>query len=395
MWSERQNQEKRFHKRWLLLLFLLLLAPLLISKFRKQPPKPKFYIQAAPNNATNPATFATSVAYSPDGKTLACAFAVERRREVVRDQLRRQVETQIRLYDAQTGAYRQKLQVVPGVVRHLEFSPDKNTLRGICENEFTHWWNVDTGEIAHSINHYDAYPIAFSSDGRWQIACREAKTSPFNDVILLRDNQTGKTVRRMNLGNVYVTSAAFSPDNQEFVLVISEDMNETVYFYRTSDFKLLRTQNWNTGDIFWMQFIDQSHIIGTSRRLFMWHDKLKTSWFQSLKGNDRDYINGAISIDKQLVAAGGSRFAPPWQSHFAFEYTGELDPNANFGHASIWQINTGKCVWDKQTGGKNVVSIALSPDNSQVAVATEDTLSSISSQPRGHVEVWELPDNIN
>ncbi|NUS90376.1 MAG: protein kinase [Streptomyces sp.] len=105
---------------------------------------------------TNNPDLAMSVAFSPDGRTLAGSY---------RDPLA--PPGQIRLWDAHSGAV---LHTLSGHTNHLyslTFSPDGRTLAVGADNG-VHLWNAHTGEpLVTLIGHTNAVrTVAFSPDGR-------------------------------------------------------------------------------------------------------------------------------------------------------------------------------------------------------------------------------------
>jgi WD40 repeat protein len=117
----------------MLLLLLLPFVPLSILLFQKRQPEARFRFQAALDDGVKGAAYATSIAYSPDGQTLACAFALRRdgkswRANSVVD------ATEIRFYNSQSGVRRKTIHLASGTVSNLTFSPDSGTLRADCQD---------------------------------------------------------------------------------------------------------------------------------------------------------------------------------------------------------------------------------------------------------------------
>jgi WD40 repeat protein len=203
----------------MLLLLLLPFVPLSILLFQKRQPEARFRFQAALDDGVKGAAYATSIAYSPDGQTLACAFAIEKGRKVVAGQLQLWTPTEIRFYNSQSGVRRKTIHLASGTVSNLTFSPDSGTLRADCQDGFTRWWDVTSGQVLRQVRQGKLWLLASSPDGRWQIAQRvpKPKSPPYNYVILLLDNKSGKVVHSFIIGERPISAAAFSADSRQFV----------------------------------------------------------------------------------------------------------------------------------------------------------------------------------
>ena len=92
-----------------------------------------------------------SVAFSPDGNTLASGSSDET----------------VRLWDAEIGSLTHTLTGHTDAVVSVVFSPDGNTLASAGSDETVRLWDAETGTLRKTLEHTDAVGnVAFSPDGR-------------------------------------------------------------------------------------------------------------------------------------------------------------------------------------------------------------------------------------
>ena len=138
-----------------------------------------------------------SVAFSPDGKTLAsasCGYSKQ--------------AGEIKLWDVATGAERATLKGHKDVVCSVAYSPDGKTLASGSVDKTIKLWDVATGKEQATLKGHTSgvYSVVFSPDGK-----TIASGSQDNRIRLL-DVTTGK--ERAILGGLTGMSVAFSPDGK-------------------------------------------------------------------------------------------------------------------------------------------------------------------------------------
>ena len=133
-----------------------------------------------------------SVAFSPDGNTLASGSD----------------DRTIRLWDVQTGAERSTITGHTHWVYSVAFSPDGNTLASGSEDGTIRLWDVQTGEERITITGHRNWvnSVVFSPDGN------TLASGGFDDTIRLWDVQTGEESTTLTGHTSWVWSVAFSPN---------------------------------------------------------------------------------------------------------------------------------------------------------------------------------------
>jgi WD40 repeat protein len=182
----------------------------------------------------------TSVAFSPDGKTLASAG---------RDKT-------VRLWDVETGKNTQVLEGHTDEVRAVAFSPDGKLLASASLDKTVRLWSMPSGKAVDILPHaVSATAVAFSPDSKslavvadavriWDVANRKQRGQPIqtdrlpisapfcylkNGTLLIAgsvpgpppqrtvwDGDTGKRIGRFETKGSYSSFVAFSPDGTLF-----------------------------------------------------------------------------------------------------------------------------------------------------------------------------------
>ena len=138
-----------------------------------------------------------SVAFSPDGQTLASGSA----------------DGTIILWDTTTGQYKQTLTGHKRAVYSIAFSSDGKTLASGSWDKTIILWDTTTGKYIHILAGHEkvVYSVAFSPDG--QILA----SGSADKAIILWNITTGKHIETFTRHRKPIYSVAFSPDGQTLV----------------------------------------------------------------------------------------------------------------------------------------------------------------------------------
>jgi WD40 repeat protein len=178
-----------------------------------------------------------SVAYSPDGQTLASGGSISYQ-ELIRlkyspDLASGSYDQSIKLWDVKTGKLLQTLKGDSGSVKSVAYSPDGQTLASGSYDQ-TKLWDVKTGKLLQTLKGHSGSvkSVAYSPDGQTVASGSDDNT------IKLWNVKTGKLLQTLEGHSSWVNSVAYSPDGQT---VASGSRDSTIKLWNVKTGKLLQT----------------------------------------------------------------------------------------------------------------------------------------------------------
>ena len=316
----------------------------------------------------------TSIAFSPDGKTLASSSR----------------DNSIILWDMETAKpVRQLLGESGDGVTSIAFSPDGKTLASGNRDQKIILWDLETGKrTGQLVGHSDyVLTVAFSPVGKILASGSRDQT------IILWDVETHQPISQPLPGHTdYVASVAFSPDGK---ILASGSRDKTIILWDVKTHKPIRQPSKGHFDsvfsyILSVAFSPDGKIMasaGTDTNIILWDVIISNSMSRLLKEPTGGITNLTFTPDSQTLAStSNSGLITYWdvakgkssaQSSIPIASGLKLSPDGKTlaygnmdGTITLWDIAASKPIGQALRG--DATNITFNQDGKMVAFGTDD-----------------------
>jgi WD40 repeat protein len=320
-----------------------------------------------------------SVAFSPDGKTLASASR----------------DNTIKVWDLQSQKPIATLAGHSASVNSVTFSPDGKTLASASRDNTIKVWNWQSQKSIATLTDHSAsvYSVAFSPDGKTLASASADRT------IKVWNLQSQKPIATLAGHSASVYSVAFSPDGKTLA---SASGDNTIKVWDLQSQKLIATLAGHSNWVYSVAFSPNGKTLASAsddKTIKVWNLQSQKS-IATLAGHSNWVRSVALSPDgKTLASASRDNTIKVWNlqsqksiatltDHSASVYSVAFSPDGKtLASASadrtikVWNLQSQKPIATLAGHSDWVFSVALSPDGKTLASASADNT----------IKVWKLP----
>jgi eukaryotic-like serine/threonine-protein kinase len=285
----------------------------------------------------NEGSCVSSVAFSPDGQTLASGSA----------------DALVWLWDVGSGEQRTALESHTHWVRSVVFSPDGLTLASGSDDQSIWLWDVASAQPLHTLAGHvrQVTSAAFSPDGSTLVS------AGFDKTVRLWDVASGQQLALLQGHTNWIRSVAFSPDGD---LVASAGDDRTIRLWDVASGEMLRLLQ---GHLDWVRSVTFSPdgrtlASGSDDKTIRLWDVASGELLRVLEGHTESVASVAFSPDGRTLASG------------SFD-----------GTVKLWDVATGQPLDTHKGHTDPVYSVAFSPDGRTLASGSCDAT----------IRLWQVP----
>jgi WD40 repeat protein/tRNA A-37 threonylcarbamoyl transferase component Bud32 len=362
------------------------LAPSLAPTSTRIPPVLSFENAADIRQLALFGNIISSVAWSPDGKSLAVVF-----------------QSGVTLYDAKD--FREIKRYAPEkMINDVAFSPDGSLLAMGSFDKTILLWNVNYSEPSQTLSGHTAgvNSVAFSPDGTVL-----ASGSSDATVRLWRVSD-GTLLQKLSGHTDGVSSVAFSSEGK---VVVSGSMDGTIKLWQASDGALLQTLTGHTGGVTSIALSPDGATLASGS-----YDKTARLWrvadgapLRTLTSSSGAILCVAFSMDGSDLAAGsssGKTFL--WRtsngtlrrtlsghssgvSSLAFSPDGTTLASGSWDQVVwLWRVTDGLPIRKSDGHAAYIMSIAFSPDGKTLASGSNSPRLDYTHEVDTFVQLWQV-----
>jgi WD40 repeat protein len=289
-------------------------------------------------------SWVNSVAYSPDGQTVASGSW----------------DKTIKLWNVKTGNLLQTLKGHSSSVNSVAYSPDGQTLASGNGDKTIKLWNVKTGNLLQTLTGHSSSvsSVAYSPDGQTLASGSGDKT------IKLWNVKTGNLLQTLTGHSSSVSSVAYSPDGQTLA---SGSGDKTIKLWDVKTGNLPQTLTGHSSSVWSVAYSPDGQTLASGNgdnTIKLWDIKTG-NLLQTLDGHSNQVWSVAYSRDGRTLASGSWDNTINWSSDKTIK---------------LWNVKTGNLVQTLPGNSSRVNSVAYSPDGQTLASGSHDNT----------IKIWRL-----